>query len=320
MPLLNSRYRPPWYLRSAHVQTVYPTLHRTVRMDNPPVRERIDTPDGDFLDLDRFYRGCGRVAVLSHGLEGNSRRAYMLGMARALLRRRWDVVAWNYRGCSGEPNQRPRFYHSGATDDLDTVVQHVLRGGLYQRLALVGFSLGGNLTLKYLGEGGTRLDGRVGRSVVFSVPCDLASSAMRMARWHNRLYMRRFLRMLREKIRAKNALFPEITDDGYETIRDFRAFDDRYTAPLHGFADARDYWLRCSSRPLLARITVPTLLVNALDDPFLAADCFPMEEATANPQLFMETPRWGGHVGFIAWNGENEYWSETRAADFLEDV
>jgi predicted alpha/beta-fold hydrolase len=314
------QYRPPRGFTNAHVQTIWPA--RTRKVDGVAYRrERIDTPDGDFLDLDWSEVGAERVAVLSHGLEGSTGRSYMRGMARALNRRGWDVLAWNYRGCSGEPNRLLHAYHSGATDDLDVVVRHALEGGRYRRLALLGFSLGGNLTLKYLGERGRAADDRIRGAATFSVPCDLADSSAALARPTNRLYMAYFLASLRRKIKDKMALFPgQLDETGLGQIRDFQGFDDRYTAPLHGFRDAADYWARCSARPFIPDIRVPTLIVNAADDPFLGPSCYPIGEARANPYVRLEVPDHGGHVGFILFNREGDYWSELRAADFLEKV
>jgi len=313
-------YRPPLLFRNAHVQTVWPARLRMVG-GVAYRRERIETPDGDFLDLDWSEAGAERVVVLSHGLEGNTGRHYMRGMARALNDGGWDVLAWNYRGCSGEPNRRLHSYHSGATDDLDVVVRHALEGGRYRRLALVGFSLGGNLTLKYLGERADTVDHRLAGAVTFSVPCDLAASSAALARPSNRLYMQYFLVSLRQKIRDKMAMFPAwIDDEGFDRIKTFREFDDRYTAPLHGFRDAADYWARCSAGPFIRGICVPTLIVNAADDPFLAPACYPVEAARNNPHVHLEVPDHGGHIGFILFNHGGAYWSELRAAAFLEEA
>ncbi len=313
MPLVASDYVPPRGFSNAHLQTVYAARLRAVP-EVPYRRERIGTPDGDFLDLDRVGARARRVAVVSHGLEGSSDRSYVRGMARALARRGWDVAAWNLRGCSGEPNRRLRLYHSGATEDLDAVVQHLLPD--YGRLALVGFSLGGNLTLKYLGE--AERDPRIAAAVALSVPVDLAASSEALGRWQNAAYMRYFLRSLRRKVRWKAEQFPgEVLTDGLGRLRTFRHFDDRYTAPLHGFRDAADYWARSSSRPFLPAIRIPTLLVNAADDPFLAPACYPRKEAAASEHLWLEVPEHGGHVGFVTFGESGEYWSETRAATFL---
>lgn len=316
MPLLPSPpYRPPRGFANPHVQTVW--AGRLRRVAAPPYRrERIETADGDFLDLDHLPAAgsTDRAAVIAHGLEGSSARPYVRGMARALAAAGWDAVAWNLRGCSGEPNRAARLYHSGATEDLDAVVRHLLPR--YRRLALVGFSLGGNLTLKYLGE--AERDPRVVAAVAFSVPVDLAASAAVLARRRNAPYMAYFLRRLRRKVRQKAAQFPDrVSAEGLRRLRTFRAFDDRYTAPLHGFADAEDYWARASSRRFLPAIRIPTLLVNAADDPFLAPACFPRAEAEASAAFHLEVPRHGGHVGFVAFHPDGTYWSERRAAAFL---
>lgn len=318
--VLRSTYVPPFLFSNGHIQSIYPTLFRNVK----PVayrRERIDTPDGDFLDIDWLKAGSRRLAILSHGLEGNTDRAYMHGMARAVNHCGWDVLAWNFRGCSGEANRQLRFYHSGATEDLDTVVQHAVRTGNFDTIIMIGFSMGGNLTLKYIGERGNALSTLIQGAVAFSVPCDLKSSAMEMAKKTNRIYMQRFLRLLHEKVQAKMRLYPgKIDDHHFDEIRDFKGFDDRYTAPLHGFKNAEDYWSKASCKSFLSGITIPTLLVNAKNDPFLGEACFPYETAAVNPKFFLEVPESGGHVGFIRFNREGLYWSEKRAIKFIESL
>ncbi len=318
MPLIApSTYRPPLLFGNGHLQTIYPSLFRRVNGVRYR-RERIYTPDDDFLDLDWSRVGSDKLAIISHGLEGNSHRAYVLGMVRAVNRAGWDALAWNYRGCSGEPNRLLRSYHSGATEDLHTVVEHARSLKLYREIALIGFSLGGNLTLKYGGERGEDIPPEVTRLVAISTPCDLASSARKMARPENRIYMIRFMRMLREKIRQKKQLMPGlISDEDFDKIRTFEDFDSRYTAPLHGFADAEDYWQKCSSRQFIPGITVPTLLINARNDPFLAPECYPIPEAEQHPLFFLEMPESGGHVGFISFNSGGIYWSERRTVAFL---
>lgn len=312
-----SSYHSPLLLRNGHLQTIYPSLARRLSPDLYQ-RERITTPDGDFLDLDWARAGNRKLAVLSHGLEGHSRRHYMIGMARVLNRQGWDALAWNGRGCSGEINRRLRFTHNGAIDDLDLVVRYALAAGRYDEAALIGFSLGGNLTLLYLGAMALSIDERVRKAVVFSVPCDLAASARELAQGRNRLYMNEFLRSLHGKIRAKMAVLPgALTDEGYEGIRDFNAFDDRYTAPIHGFRDAEDYWTKCSSGRFIPDVRVPTLLVNARNDPFLAAGCYPVHAASKSRHVHLEMPPHGGHVGFVQFNHDGSYWSEQRAAAFL---
>ncbi len=319
MPLIShSTYTSPKLLFNKHLQTIYPSLFRKVKGVNYR-RERIDTPDNDFLDLDWSIAGADKIGILSHGLEGDTGRSYMLGMAKALNRAGWDALAWNYRSCSGEPNRLLRSYHSGATDDLDVVVSHVIRQNKYKKIALVGFSLGGNITLKYIGEHGKEINPLIKKGVAFSVPCDLASSAEVLAQPSNKIYMNRFLKMLCEKVQAKKERMPgQIDDAGFEEIKDFKTFDDRYTAPLNGFADAEDYWNKCSSRQFLPNIAIPTLLLNAQNDPFLSKECFPVKEAEENPCFYLEMPKSGGHVGFVQFNSGGEYWSEKRAVGFLQ--
>jgi len=242
----------------------------------------------------------------------------MLGMVKAFNRNGWDAVAMNFRGCSGECNRKLRFYHSGDTAELHTVVTHLSEEYCYSQVALVGFSLGGNLVLKYMGEYGDSLVPEIRKAVGFSVPCDLASSSHRISEPANRIYLKRFLRMLREKIRMKMKMMPDlISDHGYETIKTFKEFDDRYTAPISGFKNAEDYWEKASCKPYLASISVPTLIISAADDPFLADPCYPRQEAQENPCLSLEIPGHGGHVGFVSFNGEREYWSESRAVEFV---
>lgn len=321
MPFIqSSTFRPAPFLANGHLQTIIPTLFRRVT-EICYTRERISTPDADVLDLDWSRAGGRRLAILSHGLEGSSDRWYMRGMALALNRAGWDALAWNYRGCSGEPNRTLRFYHSGATDDLDIVIQHVLASKGYDEIALIGFSLGGNITLKYLGERGRDVDPAIRCAIAFSVPCDLRSSAMRLALPANRIYMQRFLKTLRAKVRRKMELMPGLLDDeGLDDISTFQEFDDRYTAPIHGFRDAEDYWNQCSSRGFLEQIEIPALLVNAADDPFLAPECYPVSEARASRNLSLEIPSSGGHVGFIARGGRDRYWMERRAIVFLNSA
>ena len=309
-------YRPPLWLRSGHLQTVLPTLFR--RVDGVDYRrQRLELDDGDFLDLDWTGLPDGApVAVVAHGLEGSSDRAYVRGMARELARRGWTVCAWNLRGCSGEPNRLLSAYHSGMTEDLDAVVAHVLDEGA-AALAVVGFSLGGNLTLKWLGEQGAAVDPRVVAGAGVSVPVDLRASSETMEAWSRRVYMLRFMRSLTGKVAEKAARFDDAPAPAVvRRARTFRQFDGLFTAPVHGFASAEDYWERSSSLPLLGRVRVPTLLVNALDDPFLGPTCFPTEAAQANPWLTLLTPQFGGHVGFVRRGGP--YWSEEVVGRFVD--
>ena len=309
-----SEFDPSVWLRSGHLNTIYSGLLRTVERPDY-VEERVEVPDGDFVDVAWARQGSSRLAVLCHGLEGNAYRTYMTGMARGLLGAGWDVLTWNYRGCSGEPNRFARSYHSGHTDDLRYLLTRARPD--YDVLAAVGFSLGGNMVLKYLGEEGDRA--LADMAAALSVPCDLAASSAYLERPAARLYMSRFMRTLKPKVREKARLFPgEVPLDGLDAMRTFRDFDNVYTGPLNGFRDADDYWARCSSKAFLADIRRPTLILNAQDDPFLPPACFPVRAATESRQVTLEMPRHGGHVGYA--ESRTAVWSEQRVPAYFAEV
>jgi len=288
------------------------------RVENVPYeRERIRTTDNDFLDLDWLRNGHKQLVIISHGLEGSSRRAYIMGMSRALFTNGFDVIAWNFRGCSDDMNHQLRFYHSGATDDLQLVINHAAAKG-YHDVSLIGFSLGGNLTLKYLGE--AQPSEWVKRAVTFSVPLDLYNSCLKISRPENYVYSRRFLKNLKSKVRRKADQMQGLDLSGIDDIRTLVDFDNRYTAPLHGFSDALEYYQRCSALFYLNGITVPTLIVNAQNDPFLSDSCYPTEITKENPWVKFEAPSHGGHVGFAQFNKNGLYWSEERALAFLQSL
>ena len=281
----------------------------------PFVRERIRTDDQDFLDLDWIINDSNSLVILSHGLEGNSTRAYIKGMARAFSAKGFDILAWNYRGCSGEMNQSLRFYHSGATDDLHRIIMHSLKKG-YQKIYLIGFSLGGNLTLKYLGDMGKQVNHEIKKAVAFSVPMDLYSSCTQLSKKENWLYAFRFLKNLKRKVIDKSKIRNDLSIGKIDEIKTLIEFDDTYTAPIHGFKNAIDYYTQCSSIYVLENIQVPTLIVNAQNDPFLSLSCFPDKQYK---QVRLEYPKHGGHVGFSLFNQNGLYWSELRALHFIHN-
>ena len=315
MPLLpNSSYKRPKWLFNGHLETIYPALLREVVFKSPR-RERIQTHDGDFLDLDWYQEKNPRLAIISHGLEGNSSRPYMLGMARKLYSEGFDVLTWNYRGCSEELNQKAIFYHSGATYDLMTVVTHAQT--IYQEISLIGFSLGGNLTLKFLGEVQASLS-KIKKAVAISVPLDLSGSCEKISTGQNLMYSKRFLKTLKEKVARKSALFPdELPLEKLQKVKTLRDFDDVITGPLHGFADAAEYYQVNSSLQFLDKIEVPTLILNAQNDPFLSPTCFPETLAKRLDGVYFEFPKHGGHVGFATSSHEKTYYSEARAVEFI---
>lgn len=321
MPLIrNSSYKPVWYLFHKHLETIIPSMLRKV--PGSYSRTRLELPDGDFVDLDWMRDSKDRrdqLVIISHGLEGSSLRHYTKGMARYFFERGWDALAWNCRSCGGEPNRLARFYHHGDTEDLGFVIDETLRLG-YKTVVLVGFSMGGSFGLKYLGEKGKSLSPQVKGSVSFSVPCDLAAGGRILDSPATfQLYRTRFLGKLKRKISEKARRFPEIDLSRLDTVTSFEEFNNWYTAPLHGFTDSADFYRRSSCMDFLQHISVPSLLVNAANDPLLTPECYPIGIAEKSDSLYLEIPRRGGHVGFPL-IGKKENWMEVRAFDFVSSV
>lgn len=309
-------YSPPFILRNGHLQSIYPSLFRKVAA-TACVRERIDTPDGDFLDIDWSIKNNNRLVILSHGLEGHSRRPYIMGMSKYAQEHKWDSLSWNFRGCSDTPNLHPHSYHSGKTEDLALVISHAIKQG-YKEIALIGFSIGGNKTLLHLGKNSKDLPKEVIAAVGISVPCDLTASSRHLAQFSHKLYMQNFLKSFKHKLEEKQRRFPDIINTkNFHKIKNFRDYDERYTAPLNGFKCAEQYWEECSCLFHLNKIKVPCLILNALDDPFLPNECYPIENVAQNNNLTLETPKYGGHVGFMPEKRSLAYFSERRVIHFL---
>jgi predicted alpha/beta-fold hydrolase len=322
MPYIEcSSYIPPRLLKNSHMQSFYSVLMRA-KAHVDYLRERIDTPDGDFLDLDWALAGNSDVlAIISHGLVGDSNQPYMRGMVKVLNKRGISALALNQRGCSGEPNRKPFSYHCGFIDDLHLVTELAAARGCFRTIILIGFSMGGNVVLKYMGERAESLNALVRGGVVFSTPCDLASCAPKASEGTNALYFRWYMRGLRRRILVKAHELPSnihLQDVFFSA--NWEEFDNRFTAPLFGFDDARDYWQKASSIQHLPNLNRPVLLVNAMDDPLLSASCYPVVLAKEHPYFYLEAPERGGHVGFVEFNSENEYWSEKRALQFILHV
>ena len=287
-------------------------------------RERWPTGDGDALSVERIRgRSNAPRLVIFHGLEGGMQSAYARSLLHHAAERGWwaDLVLW--RTCDGQPvNAVPRSYHSGATDDADLALSHVMAEDPGRPLLLIGISIGGNVMLKWLGERGTAVPASVRGAFAISVPYDLAAASRRIEMGFSKMYSRFFLRSLKAKALAKLARFPDYADErAIRTAATMRAFDDAVTAPVHGFRDAADYYARASSLPWLDRVRVPALLVNARNDPFLPSSV--LDEVTiatrGNPMLRCLFPDQGGHVGFIGgppWRPT--YWLEDLALDWLE--
>ena len=319
MPLVPSNYKPPFLFKNGHFSTIYAGVIRKVG-GVVQKRERLELSDGDFLDLDwsESMQTTKKMVILLHGLEGDAQRHYIVGSAKRLNQNGFDVCAVNFRGCSGIPNRLYRSYHSGATEDLIAVIAHILETRAYSELSLFGFSLGGNLLLKYLGEG-NHLPAEIKAAVAVSAPCDLKDACDQLLQSKNVLYSARFKKHLLEKLRAKRLVFPEqISESDIRKIITLKDFDDAYTAPAHGFKDALDYYRSCSSKQFLPEISIPSLILNAKNDSFLGKACYPFEEAMENPNIYLEVPEFGGHVGF--WGRKNISYSEERALSFFKSV
>lgn len=310
--------KKPYFIKHGHLETIVPSLLKTIKGVEYE-RERIDTPDDDFLDLDWIKGNNEKLIIISHGLEGSSDRHYVRSCVKYFSQRNWDVLAWNYRTCSGEMNRQLRLYHHGVTDDLETVIKHATNGKKYDTTALCGFSMGGSTTLKYLGEQGDKAVGLISAATVFSVPCNLWDSAVQLTKSGNTFYKNRFLRKMKKKIVQKAAMFPDKIDiTNIDKVKHFDEFDRRYTAPLHGFKDAQDFYVSSSSDQFYHNIKVPALVVNGLNDPLLGEKCYPKHLAEANENLFLETPKYGGHVGFSI-RGKEHSWMDERAFEFISE-
>jgi uncharacterized protein len=306
----------PRRLFNGHLETLSAGIFRRVH-GVQYTRERINTPDGDFLDLDWIRRGNKRLLILTHGLEGNSDRQYMRGAAKLFSQNGWDVLAWNCRSCSGEMNRAFRLYHHGDIHDIGTVVQHASTLSGYEKIALVGFSMGANITMKYLGIHGEKTPPQVRVAVTFSAPCDLEAGAYVLDRWDNTLYRKRFMRSLVQKLRTKDAQFPGRLDlSKLRNIKQWRDFDEWFSAPICGYRDAAEFYRNSSSKYFVDGIRRPTLLISAKNDPILTPGCFPVEIAREHPYFHLELTEQGGHCAFRAHNDGEFAWSERRALAF----
>jgi predicted alpha/beta-fold hydrolase len=318
--LVNSAYAPPWWLPGGNLQTIYPRVLAN-RYDVQYERQRWETPDGDFMDLDWVGRhsAATKLLVLFHGLEGGSRSHYALSLMTLAQQIGWRGVVPHFRGCSGEINRLTRAYHSGDSGEIDWILRRIKTEYPDCELYAAGVSLGGNMFLKWLGEQGPGATGIVNRAVAVSAPVDLRAAAAVLDFGYRRtLYTRRFLGSLRAKVLAKiSAHGLKIDIDAVHQCSTFRQIDDLYTAPIHGFKDADDYWMLASSKPWLKNIEVPTLLINAQNDPFLPAEALPTQQEVSGA-VILEYPESGGHVGFVVGTFPGSLdWLPQRIAQFF---
>ena len=315
-------FEPYRGLANPHAQTIVAKLIRA-RFRTSYARTRVATPDGDFIDLDVVAGPTdprGPVCLILHGLEGCSSSGYVRSASRALARRGISSVAMNFRSCSGEPNRAPQSYHAGKTDDIQLALEWLTRRFPDAGRGVLGFSLGGNALLKYLGEAGARAFAQIDAAVTVSAPFDLASSARVMENGAGRIYTRHFLRSMRRKVREKAERFPDAFDlAAADRARTLWAFDEAVTAPIHGFADAGDYYHACSSQHFLDAIRLPTAVIQSRDDPLVPADTIPWDALDRNEAIRAVVTERGGHVGFLT-RGVGpapSLWAEAEAARFL---
>ncbi|CAM1362598.1 conserved hypothetical protein [Tenacibaculum sediminilitoris] len=319
MPIITKIFSPRLPFRSAHFNTVYRPLFMKDIINYE--RKRITTWDADFIDLDFSFIGSKTLVLLIHGLEGSSESNYMITTSNHLNNRGFDTVCMNLRGCSGEDNLLLETYHSGKTDDVDFVIKHLNSNYNYENIVIIGFSLGGNLTLKYLGEY-SDIPSSVKGGITVSVPVDLTSSQAELNKLKNKIYLSEFLRTMKLKLLQKAEKFPnfELNKELLFKASKFRHLEKQYTVPVFGFKSSEDYWQKASAKPFIPEIKVPTLLINALDDSFLSQECYPIKEAKEMKNFHLITPNYGGHVGFMSSfsNTENR-WLEKQIAQFIKE-
>jgi predicted alpha/beta-fold hydrolase len=319
MPIIKSNYNPSYLFKNGHFSTIYSAKLRPI----PKLiqkRERLILPDGDFIDIDWSYskKITSKVAILLHGLEGNAQRVYIKGQGKYLVENDWDVASMNHRGCSGEENLLYESYNSGRTEDLAFLIDYILEKNQYSEIVLIGFSLGGNLLLKYLGER-ENIPKEIKKGISISAPLHLYGSLNSLEKLENWIYRTVFLMDLRAKYKRKMARFPEkMNSSELKKINSLFNFDDLYTAPAHGFTNAYDYYEKSSSIQFLKNITIPVYLLNAANDTFLSDNCYPFELASKTKNIYLEVPKYGGHVGFHINN--KVYYSELKTLEFLKNV
>ena len=318
MPIIQSKYhKRPWYFINGHFETIIPSLFFEVEGVDYQ-RERLELEDGDFLDLDWLKGESKRLMILSHGLEGSSDRHYIKRPAKFFFDKGWDILAWNNRSCSGEMNRLPRFYHHGATEDISAVVDRGLKEN-YDEVVMVGYSMGGGMQQKYLGE---RVpDERIKGAISFSAPCNVQDSALALKKGFNKVYEKKFISKLKEKILSKSEKIEmPIDQEKIRQVRNFKELDESFTLLIHPeYQDADDFYNRITSDQFLPNIQIPLLIVNALNDPMLGEKCYPKELAKKSSNIFLEMPVLGGHVGFTMPKGEWSY-MEYAVDRFLNEV
>ncbi len=311
-------FKPKLFFKNKHFNTLF--RYYKTNLFIPFFRKRIDTKDDDFLDLGFSQVGSDSIIIAVHGLEGSSNSSYIKTLTHYFNNKKIDVVALNLRSCSGELNKKLPSYHSGKTEDLQETITYIIHNFKYQNIYLVGYSLGGNIVLKYLGEYATKIPDVVKKAIGVSVPCVLKGSAETISIFENRFYNYNFLKTLKEKAIKKLETYQNNNLDinNIKKTTNFKDFDNAFTAPANGFKDAEDYWKRSSCYSFLPKIYKPTLLITALDDPFLSKSCYPFDVENTNPNFHILAPKYGGHVGFCEnFKMEDNLWLEKQIEKFL---
>ena len=317
MPVLQSTFKPAWWLRGAHAQTIWSSFFRLrPRLDIE--WQRVELADGDFIDLAWSGPQVGKTVLLLHGLEGSIHSAYAKGLMHALQQRGYRTCLMHFRGCSTQPNRLPKWYHSGQSDDPQRILEFLRDQMGIAVYAAVGFSLGGNVLLKWLGEQGAAIP--LQRAAVVSVPFRLAHAAERMGEGVSRLYQWYLVSSMQKKYSKKFARIASPLEIDIHTLNTFWQFDDQVTAPLHGFNGVDDYYARASSRQFIPQIRVPTLILHARDDPFMYAHTPPLADELPD-NVWLELTEHGGHVGFISGvvPGLANYWGERRVVEWIDN-
>ena len=317
--LVSSNYTASSLLHNNHLHTIIPSLFFKHDLEYTH-RERIELSDNDFIDIDWLKSDNKKLVLLLHGLESSTKQFYMKHTAEFLSKKKCDIVAMNYRGCSGETNNLYKSYHSGSSHDLASVITDINKKNNYEEFYIVGFSLGGNILLKYLAEYQDRVPSNFIKGVAFSAPIDLKGVSLQLSSTFRGLYQRHFLKKLNKKLIEKTSIYPDhITLNEIEKLTTLKKFDDFYTAPANGFNDAFHYYEECSSKPILRNVKHPVLLVNALDDPFLPKSCYPFDILCEHKFIDFETPKTGGHLAFVTSLIGHTCWYPQRIWDYINE-
>jgi uncharacterized protein len=317
MPIINSAYKPSFIWRNPHVSTIYPSAFRKVSGVNY-TREKLELSDGDFLDLDwsKSSENNQKLAIFTHGFLGNSTRPYLLGGVKSFNSANYDALAWNHRGLGGENNRFEKITTHGSSSDLEEIINHILSKKQYHEIILVGYSKGGNISMKYAGEKAENIPSEIKKIIAISSPTDLQGSVDVMGK--DGFYTNRFKTKLLKFLLNRTELIDNQMIKDFPKFKYLDDFTDKYIAPLHGFKDAKDYYEQCSAMHVVDKIRVPTLILNAKNDPVLSESCGLLDLAKNSDYIFSEIPQHGGHCGFYEPNANGLYWGDRRMIQFVE--